>query len=224
MGGEKSKVKWIAAAVAMLAQYLLAFPVHAQQMHEAPHRFDNPARWARQFDNPERDAWQKPDEVIAALALRPNARVADVGAGTGYFTMRLAKATPEGVVFAVDLEDTMLAHIGARAKNAGLGNVRTIKGDTGSPNLPEPVDLVLIVNTYHHIDARPDYMKKVAAMLAPGGRVAIVDFRLDAERGAPKHMRLATEKITQEMALAGLGILAAHEFLPSQTFLIFGVR
>ena len=214
-------------AVAWLIQALAAvvLPAAAQQhMHNAPHSFDDPAKWAREFDNPERDAWQKPEEVIKALALRPDARIADIGAGTGYFTVRLAKAVPEGTVFAVDLEETMLTHIAMRARHMNLPNVRTVKGSTTSPNLTEPVDLVLMVNTYHHIDARPDYMKKVAAMLSPGGRIAVLDFRVEASHGAPRHMRLAPEKIKQEMEAAGLVEVAAHDFLPSQIFLVFGLK
>jgi predicted methyltransferase len=198
----------------------IAYGQHGGGLH-GPHRFEDPKQWSKAFDAADRDGWQKPNEVLAALKLRPDAIVADIGAGTGYFTVRLAQLVPSGTVYAVDIEEGMLGFIADRAKKTGLENVRTAKGSADSPNLPEKVDLVLIVDTYHHIDARVSYLGKIAASLKPGGRIAIVDFRLDAQRGAPKQMRLSPSLVQDEMRAAGFEQVEAHDFLPDQYFLIF---
>lgn len=199
-----------------------AAPVDAQgHSHGHGQRFEDPAQWSRSFDNPARDAWQKPAEVIAALALSPAARVADIGAGTGYFTVRLARAAPRGIVFAVDIEEKMVSHLAQRAKDAGLRNVRAVLGSATSANLPEPVDLALLVNSFHHIEARIAYMRKLAGSLRPGGRVAIIEARPEAEQGPPKRFRMAVGKIDEEMGAAGFRRIARHDFLPRQNLLVY---
>ena len=186
----------------------LAQHKHGEAKHHAP-SFDDPEKWAKSFDSPERAAWQKPDQVVKALALQPDARVADIGAGTGYFAVRLARAVPKGTVFAVDLEPKMVAWLGERAKSLGLVNLRAVQGAAASPNLPEPVDLVLLVNVYHHIDARPAYFARLATSLKPGGRIAIIDQNENAPGGPPKHMRVTVDEIDREMKQAGYARAAA---------------
>ena len=188
------------------------------------HRFDDPARFAKSFDDPKRDAWQMPDRVISALALKPGATVADIGAGTGYFSMRLAKAVPGGVVYAVDIEPKMVEYLKTRAAGEKLTNVTPVAASATSPNLPKPVDLVLVVDTYHHIGNRAQYFRALQSQLAANGRVAIIDFRKDAPEGPPAHFRLAPEQIEKEMAEAGYARVAQHDFLPRQHFLIFARR
>lgn len=212
----------------MMAVVAAASPAIAQHKHgegkaagHADHRFDDPQKWSKSFDDPERDSWQKPDEVIRLLALAPDARVADIGAGTGYFTVRLAKAVTRGTVFAVDVEPKMVEHLAHRAKESGLPNVRAVKGSETSANLPEPVDLALLVNSFHHIDARVDYVKNLAASLRAGARIAIIEYRPDAERGAPKHMRLTVSQIDADMKAAGYVRTAAHDLLPHQNLLVY---
>jgi SAM-dependent methyltransferase len=114
--------------------------------------FDQAEKWAKEFDDPSRDAWQKPNEVLDALHLDRTARVADLGAGTGYFSARIARLIPEGKLFAVDIEPDMLRFLGERAQREHLSVLMPVLASAGSPNLPEPVDLVLVVDTYHHID------------------------------------------------------------------------
>jgi len=199
-------------------------PSLAQHMHgESGHhpRFDDPATWSKAFDDPARDAWQKPDEVIKALALPSEARVADIGAGTGYFTVRLAKAVPAGMVFAVDVEPKMVEHLAHRAQGQSLKNVRAVQGSITSANLPEAVDLALLVDVYHHIENRSAYMRDLAKTLRPGGRVAIVDFRVDATQGAPRHMRLAVATIDDELKAAGFTRIESQDFLTHQNFLVY---
>ena len=151
--------------VAAMALTLSAVPLAAQDMHKhgGHHpRFDDPKKWSAAFDNPERDKWQMPDRVIEALALRPTDSVADIGAGTGYMAVRFARQLKSGTAFAVDIEPNMVQHMAERAKAAGIDNLRAVKGSVTSPNLPEAVDVIFLLNTYHHLDARPGLLQTAA--------------------------------------------------------------
>jgi ubiquinone/menaquinone biosynthesis C-methylase UbiE len=185
------------------------------------HRFDDPERCAKSFDDPARDSWQIPGRVIEVLGLSPTASIADIGAGTGYFSVRLAKAVPRGNVYAVDVEPAMLEHIRKRAVGERLQNVVTVQASATSPNLPKPVDIVLIVDTYHHLPSRPTYFRELTKSLAPGGRVAIIDFRKDSPEGPPPEFRFEADQIIGEMKQAGYQLDAIHDFLPRQHFLVF---
>ena len=204
------------AGMALCASFALA-----QAPHTHRHEFKDAERWAHVFDDPARDAWQKPHEVIQALALAPEARVADLGAGTGYFSARLANMLPKGRIYAADLEPDMVRHLGERAKREGLANLVPVAAAPDDARLPERVDLVLLVDVYHHIEARVRYFEKLRASLRPGGRVAIIDFRLDAPVGPPRAARVAPELVKAEMKRAGFVSSAKHEFLPYQYFLVF---
>jgi ubiquinone/menaquinone biosynthesis C-methylase UbiE len=201
---------------------------HAGQ-HPAPppgahmeHRFDDPKQYAKSFDDPARDEWQKPIEVISALALMPGQVVADIGAGTGYFTVRLAKAAAAPKVYAVDVEKSMVDYVRLRATKEGLSNISAILARPDHANLPEPVDLVLVVDTYHHIPNRPTYFRELRTSLKPGARVAIIDFRKGAPSGPPEEFRFTPEQVSAEMNQAGFVLLAAHDFLPRQIYLVYG--
>jgi cyclopropane fatty-acyl-phospholipid synthase-like methyltransferase len=177
-------------------------PAHS---HDMPHRFDDAERWATAFDDPSRDAWQQPDRVIAALSLTPEMTVADVGAGTGYFTVRLARALPAGRVVATDVEPDMMRYLEARARREGLSNIETIVTPHDDPMLSR-VDRVLVVDVWHHLDGRVAFAKKLAAALEPGGLIVIVDYKLDASRGPPLEHRLAPATIATELRAAGLDV------------------
>lgn len=191
---------------------------HADHME---HRFDNPAQLAKGFDDPARDAWQLPDRVIAALELKRGHVVADIGSGTGYFTIRLAKSGTLSKVYAADVEPLMGTYVRKRAAAEGLSNVVALQAAVDTPNLPEPVDLVLIVNTYHHIGNREVYFRRLAKSLKSGGRVAIIDFKPDSPEGPPKEFRFPPEKFKAEMSKAGYTLAKQYDFLPRQQFLIF---
>ena len=209
------------AVPALAGMALCASLALAQTPHTHQHAFKDAERWAHVFDDPARDAWQKPHEVIQALALTPDARVADLGAGTGYFSARLANMLPKGRIYAADLEPDMVRHLGERAKREGLANLVPVAAAPDDARLPERVDLVLLVDVYHHIEARVRYFEKLRASLRPGGRVAIIDFRLDAPVGPPRAARVAPELVKAEMKRAGFVSSAKHEFLPYQYFLVF---
>jgi len=187
------------------------------------HRFDNPKQLAKRFDDPARDAWQMPDRVIEALGLRPGQIVADIGAGTGYFTVRLAKSAAAPKVYSVDIEPSMVSYLKERAGEERLNNVVVVQAAADTPNLPETVDLVLIVDTYHHIGGREVYFRELTKSLKAGGRVAIIDFTPDSPEGPPKEFRFTPEQVKSEMSKAGYTLAAQHDFLPRQHFLIFAI-
>jgi SAM-dependent methyltransferase len=186
--------------------------------------FDNAEEWAKSFDDPARDAWQMPARVVGALQLTPGQAVADIGAGTGYFTVRLAKSPAAPKVYAIDIEPSMVDYVTRRAAQEGLKNVSTVLGGAGRSNLPEPVDVVLVVDTYHHIPNRIDYFTSLKAQMKPDARLAIVDFRKGAPLGPPEEFRMTPEQIDAELAKAGFARQASYDFLPQQLFLIYGVR
>lgn len=207
-----------------LTTVALVHTAAAQSPHTHQHSFGDAEKWAHVFDDPEREAWQKPHEVIKALALKPDAAVADLGAGTGYFSARLANMLPKATVYAVDLEPDMVKYLGERAKREGLTNLRPVQAATGDARLPAKVDLVLLVDVYHHIEERERYFRNLAASLNPGGRVAVIDFRLDSPQGPPKASRIAPGKVKAELSDAGYALAEEHGFLPRQYFLIFKAR
>jgi cyclopropane fatty-acyl-phospholipid synthase-like methyltransferase len=215
---------FLLATLALLgaAAALPALAQHGAQTHHR--RFDDAEKWSKIFDDPARDQWQKPAEVIAALKLAPDALVADIGSGTGYFAVRLARAVPNGKVFGADLEPDMVKFLNERAAKEKLPNLASHLAAEDDPKLPAPVDLVLIVDTYHHIAARAKYFRELRAALKPGGRVAIIDFRLDSPTGPPVRQRVAAKVVAEEMALAGYREAERHELLPNQYFLVFAPR
>lgn len=199
----------------------LAGAAAAQSPHTHQHGFGDAEKWARVFDDPKRDAWQRPQEVIKALALKPDAVVADIGAGTGYFSARLARVVPGGRVYGVDTEPDMVKHLAERAQREGLKNLSAVTAAPDDPRLPEKADLILFVNVYHHVEDRERYFARLAAALKAGGRLAIVDFRMDSPVGPPKASRMEPQRVKTELARAGFDLTGEHAFLPNQYFLVF---
>jgi SAM-dependent methyltransferase len=187
-------------------------------------RFDDAEKWAKKFEDPGRDAWQKPNEVLAALQLWPEAKVADIGAATGYFPVRIAKVTTQGTVYGVDVEPTMTDYLAARAKRENLPQLVAVLGEFEDPKIPESVDLILIVNTYHHIESRLAYFKRLAPTLKPGGQLAIIDFKVSSAMGPPADQKLDATVVTSELEAAGYRLSKSHDFLPEQYFLIFAPK
>ena len=172
---------------------------------------------------PDRAAWQKPDQVLDALALRPGQVVCDIGAGPGYFALRAAKRVGEkGRVFAVDVEPKILDVLRARIDKAGVRNVTPVLALPADPLLPpRSCDLVLIVDAYHHFPDRPRYLGRLAALLAPGGRLANVDWHKETKGFGPEPgHRVAREDFLADAAKAGLRLVAEPKFLPHQYFLV----
>lgn len=175
-----------------------------------------------------RDRWQHPQEVIEALAIPEGARVADLGAGGGYFTFRLANAVgPTGTVYAVDIDAGMLSYIAERAERLGYGNIITILAADDDPRLPDDgVDVLFSSNAFHHLDGRPAYFRNARRYLRPGARVAIIDYT-GAGYGPPGWLQslfghfATAATIRSEMESAGYWLEREHGFLPRQAFLVF---
>jgi len=193
---------------------------HPHAAHAMHKRFEDAQEWSRVFDDPARDDWQKPDLVVANLKLKPGALVADIGAGTGYFTVRLARAVPEGKVFALDVEPDMVRHIDERARTEKLANVVARQNRADNPGLAEPVDVAFLCDVVHHIEDRPAFFAKLRERLRPGGRIVIVDFAPDAPDdgpGPPKQHRLSVETLDVELGAAELQRTAVdRDSLPYQ--------
>jgi cyclopropane fatty-acyl-phospholipid synthase-like methyltransferase len=169
---------------------------------ESHHSFGDAEKWAKQFDDPQRDAWQKPDEVLDALHLQRTDKVADIGAGTGYFSVRIAKRVRDGKVFSVDIEPDMVRYLGERAHREHLSGLVPVLAAAG-PNLPEPVDLVLVVDTYHHIENRTAYFAKLDT-LVPNGRVAIWTSRSMRRRGRRPRIEFLRKKPSRNSTLLAI--------------------
>jgi arsenite methyltransferase len=170
-----------------------------------------------------RDEWQKPEEVVRALELKPGDRVADLGAGSGYFTFRLARAVgPAGKVYAVDIDPDMIAYLGERAKSENATNVEIVTAKPDDPGLaPGSVDLIFTSDAYHHIDNRVAYFASVARVLRPGGRIAILDFNGSGWAVRMSGHYTPEETVKSEMARAGYRLVKEARFLEKQSFLVF---
>ncbi len=173
-----------------------------------------------------RDGWQKPDEVVDSLGVRAGDRIADLGAGGGYFTFRLAEAAgPDGKVYAVDVDQEMTEYLEERAKSESPENVEVILAEYHDPLLPEGgVDLLFTCNTYHHIQNRAEYFANVQKYLSPNGRVAIIDFRPEGWIQKIFPHSTSAEKIRSEMREAGYELEREYDFLSRQSFLVFAKR
>jgi arsenite methyltransferase len=208
---------WVLLAVAFTASA-------AQVEHQRHHPPEATSEYIRILEDPGREKWQEPDRVVKALGLRPGESVADLGAGSGYFTVRLAKAVgPSGKVFAVDINPGMLAHIRQRAKEEGLKNLTTVLADPHDPKLPaRSVDLIFICDTLHHITDRGSYYPLLARALKPGGRLVDVDFqKRPLPLGPPLGMKIARSALIEEVKPAGFRLVKEYDFLPYQYFLVF---
>jgi SAM-dependent methyltransferase len=186
-----------------------------QQPHT--HRFNDVAKWEKRFEDPQRDAWQMPEHVIGVMGLRPDARVADIGSATGYFPVRFARAVPRGVVYGIDVEPELVDYLNRRAGREGLSNLRSVLGAFEDPRIPEPVDVIFLCNTYHHIEDRVTYFRKLRSKLRPGGRLVVVDYyKRPLPKGPPPGHKLAAEVVERELNQAGYFLVLRDAHLPYQ--------
>jgi ubiquinone/menaquinone biosynthesis C-methylase UbiE len=178
------------------------------------------------LEGPDRDAWQRPDQVMDKLLIADGSVVADLGAGGGWFTMRLAnRVGPNGVVYAEDVQPQMIEAITRRTGRAMLKQVRTVLGTSSDPRLPAPVDAVLIVDTYHEMDQPVVMLGNVARSLKPAGRIGIIEFKKDGwGPGPPMDERMDPERIVRDAKAAGLRLLSHETFLRYQYMLVFTHR
>lgn len=197
-----------------------------RDQHEAHRLHGDPAAYIAALDDPKRDAYQKPQEVMQALAVEPGEVIADIGAGSGYFTFRLAHHVgPTGRIYAVDVSPGMVRHLHARVRDMGLLNVSPILAPADDPLLPQPVDRFLIVNVWHHIEDQAGYLTLMKKHLKPGGEVVMIDFhKRELPVGPPPGMKIAREDLIKQMESHGFQVAAEHTFLPYQYFLVFRAK
>ena len=162
--------------------------------------------------------------MLAALELPADGKLVDIGSATGYFPVRFAKAMPQGVVYGVDLEPTLVNYLTLRAHREGLTNLIALTCTADDPCVPEPVDVAFLCDTYHHIDDRVAYFRRLQDALTPDGRLVVVDF-LPGELpvGPPPGHKLSAERVTEELAEAGYERVAEHT-LTHQYLLVFRPR
>jgi ubiquinone/menaquinone biosynthesis C-methylase UbiE len=214
----------------VLAIALLLSAWAAEETHHGAGANGNPADldgYIAHLEDPGRAVWQKPDEVVASLGLRPGDTACDVGAGPGYFTLRLARAVgPEGRVLAVDVEPRMVETLRDRLVATKLSNVTPVLSVPEDPLLPAAAcDVVLVVDTYHHFPDGLDYLRRLARTVKPGGRIVNVDYqKRETPVGPPLEHRVAREDFLETAGRAGLVLVEEKALLPYQYFLVLRPR
>jgi ubiquinone/menaquinone biosynthesis C-methylase UbiE len=176
-----------------------------------------------ELEQPDRDQWQNPEKIMDALGVGEGVVVADLGAGSGWFTVRLAgRVGPNGLVYAEDIQRQMIDSITRRVRSLGLKNVRTVLGAPNDPRLPAPVDAVLIVDSYHEMEQPVALLRNVARSLKPGGRIGIVNFTKDGGGpGPPIEDRVDPERVIADARAAGLVLQSRQTFLKYHYMLVF---
>lgn len=195
-----------------------------EHIESAHHDFHDATHWAQIFESAERIEWQQPDKVVEAIKLEPGQTAVDIGAGTGLFTRRFAKAVgPSGQAIGLDIEPSMVDYMKADAKKLGLKSydARVVKPD--DPALaPHSVDVVFFCDALHHIDDRVAYLRRMKPALKAGGRVVDVDFKKEPlPVGPPPEHKLARKEVIAEFHDAGYRLLREYDFLKYQYFLEF---
>jgi ubiquinone/menaquinone biosynthesis C-methylase UbiE len=210
----------------LVALCLLPTPTSAQapkSEHDMHRIHEDPKAYIAALEDPKRDAYQNPHEVMQALDVREGEVVADIGAGSGYFAVRLAHHVgASGRVYAVDVSTDMVRHLHRRVRDMGLLNLTPVLAPPDDPLLPEPVDRVLFVNVWHHIDDQAGYLRLIRQRLKPGGQVVMIDFhKRELPVGPPMAMKIAREDLIRQMEGHGFRVAKEHTFLPYQYFLVF---
>jgi predicted methyltransferase len=213
-------MRWTATAL-LMAALTAAVPAASQR---GPHARLFPPELLGLLEGPDRDEWQQPDHIMDQLGIADGARVADVGAGGGWFTVRLShRVGPNGVVFAQDVQPQMIDAIERRVQREGLKNIRTVLGTATDPRLPEGLQAVIMVDTYPQLPDPVALLRYVAAALAPNGRLGIVDFRPDGSGGPgpPLEDRVPPDPIIRAAREAGLVLVSDDDSLKYQYLLVF---
>jgi len=197
---------------------------HRRDRHGNPEDLE---RYLARLEDPERIAWQKPDEVVSALGLSEGGVACDLGAGPGYFAIRMAHAVgPRGRIHAIDVEPRMIEILARRTREAGVSNVHPMLASDGEAALPpEPCDVILVVNAFHHFRDGAGTLRRLASMLKPGGRIANVDFHEgELPVGPPPEHKISRAGFLSTAAEAGLAVAEERTFLPHQYFFLLRPR
>jgi len=220
--------------LSLLLILLTALPstVHAQDGvkrddHQMHRLHNDPKAYIGALEDPKRDAYQKPHEVVHALGLKPGEIIADIGAGSGYFTFHLARHVGEkGKVYAVDVSPDMILHVNRRIREFKMNNVVSVLADSDDPLLPDQaVNRCFICEVWHHIENQTKYLSLMKKMLKPGGEVVMIDFhKKEFPVGPPMNMKIAREDVIKRLESNGYRLTKEHTFLPYQYFLVFVPR
>ena len=182
----------------------------------------DPKQYQQILENPDRLAALQVERVVKALDLRPGMRVGDLGAGTGVFTIPFAKAVGRGgKVYAIDVDPGLLTIITEKAKAERLDNVETVAAGPTDPRLPEPVDLLFLCDTMHHLPDQGSYVRQFSKLLRPGGRVAVIDFAEGHWPDGHEEFAIAPTQVDGWMQAAGLRRRARHTFLQTNFFHVY---
>ena len=202
-------------------------PMHNQsQQHQHGHNhkpFASTDEYIAHLDRSDRDQWQKPDEVVSALGLKGTETLADIGAGSGYFSFRFAKVLTDGDVIALDIEPEMITHIQKRAIDEGVQNVIARLAKADDPSVPNSADWVFICNVLHHIENTEAWLTRLHNQLSPGAKVAIIEFKPgELPVGPPEWMKIAPEKVIEMLGAAGFSLSRQEsDLLPYQDLFVF---
>lgn len=185
--------------------------------------FDDVAKYIAFLDRPARAQWQKPDAVVAALGLAGRETVVDVGAGSGYFSFRLARALPHGKVFAMDIEPEMIRHLHHTAMTRGIRNLEVVLGQPDDPGVPRTADLVFMCDVLHHVPERARWLATLASQMRPGARLALIEFKEGPlPEGPPEAAKIPRAEVVRLVTNAGLALERERlDLLPYQRFFMF---
>jgi len=214
----------ILAALALVPANLTAQDAVSRDASQMHRLHNDPKAYIGALEDPQRDAYQKPHEVLTALNLKPGEVIADIGAGSGYFTFSIAHHLgPEGKVYAVDVSPDMILHLNRRIRDLKTTNVVSVLADPDDPLLPEQsVNRFFICDVWHHVESPSKYLGMIKKMLKPGGQVIMIDFhKKELPFGPPMAMKIAREDLVKQMESNGFRLANEHSFLPYQYFLVF---
>ncbi len=181
------------------------------------------AAGASWLERVEREKEEGTAKVIANLSLPPNANVADIGAGTGYYTFRIASQIPQGTIYAVDIQDEMLAILKSQAISKKINNVKVVKGSETNPNLPpSSIDLAIMVDVYHELAYPHEMLQAIYKALKPGGQLLLLEYKGEDPSIAIKPLhKMTVEQTKKELNANGFKVKNVGDFLPIQHFLLF---
>jgi arsenite methyltransferase len=220
--------KALALFLALIPALLLFQNASGQRSKEEIEKMHkDPKAYISMLENPQRDAEQKPQEVIKALGIKEGETIADIGAGSGYFAFKFAPHVgSKGRVYAVDINPDMILFMNRHIRDNTVNNVVTMLSANDDPLLLDgSIDRFFICNTWHHVPNQNHYIALMKKMLRPGGQIIVIDYhKKELPVGPPPEMKMARAEVVKEMEAGGFKLAKEHTFLPYQYFLVFALK